>query len=90
MQKNVNVAVVNAKRVRDFAKASGKLAKTDSIDASVILAFAKAFNPIPQSISTPDEKEQRLQLLKSTISTCPYDYNGETAFRAFAKRVTSS
>lgn len=54
--KKHDVAIVNAKRVRDFAKASGKLAKTDSIDASVIMGFAKAFNPTPQAQSTPDEK----------------------------------
>lgn len=33
-KKNFNVAIVNAKRVRDYAKASGKLAKTDKIDAN--------------------------------------------------------
>src|SRR5438552_12831432 len=32
-KRKYNVAVVNAKRIRDFAKASGKLAKTDGIDA---------------------------------------------------------
>lgn len=49
-QKKFNVAVVNAKRVRDFAKASGKLAKTDGIDARVIMMFGRAFNPAPQPL----------------------------------------
>jgi len=68
--KKFKVAIVNAKRVRDFAKASGKLAKTDSIDANVIMAFAKAFNPIPQASSTAEETERlnylnrRSQLVK--------------------------
>lgn len=68
--KQFNVAVVNAKRVRDFAKASGKLAKTDRIDAQVIMAFGKAFNPIPQALSTPEEEvrrhylKRRMQLVK--------------------------
>lgn len=57
-QKKFNVAVVNAKRVRDFAKASGKLAKTDGIDAQTIMLFGKAFNPAPQ-VLTSDEEEQR-------------------------------
>ena len=35
------VVVVNPRQVRDFAKASGKLAKTDSIDALVLAASAK-------------------------------------------------
>src|SRR3990167_1850522 len=57
-RKMYSVAIVNAKRVRDFAKASGKLAKTDSIDANVIMAFAEAFNPAPQQFSTADEKKR--------------------------------
>lgn len=59
-QKKFNVAVVNAKRVRDFAKAGGKLAKTDSIDAKVIMEFGRAFNPAPQTLIAPEE-DQRLQ-----------------------------
>lgn len=57
-RKGFSVAVVNAKRVRDFAKASGKLAKTDTIDAHIIMLFGKTFNPIPQSL-TSNEEEQR-------------------------------
>lgn len=45
------VAIVNAKRVRDFAKASGRLAKTDRVDAEVIArygAFARPpVTPVP-------------------------------------------
>jgi len=58
--KKYNVAVANAKRVRDFAKASGKLAKTDGIDAKVIMAFAEALKPGAQAL-TSTEEEQRLQ-----------------------------
>jgi len=36
---------VNAKRVRDYAKALGKLAKTDKIDSHVIRLFSEAINP---------------------------------------------
>lgn len=54
-ERKFNVAVINAKRVRDFAKASGKLAKTDSIDANVIMEFGKAFNPTPQALASPEE-----------------------------------
>jgi transposase len=49
-RKKCNVAIVNAKRVRDFAKACGTLAKTDGIDASVIRYFGETFNPIPQAL----------------------------------------
>ena len=34
------VAVVNPRQVRDFAKATGRLAKTDALDAQVIAHFA--------------------------------------------------
>lgn len=37
--------VVNPRQVRDFAKATGQLAKTDSIDAAVLAHFAEAVRP---------------------------------------------
>lgn len=58
-QKKFNVAVVNAKRVRDFAKASGKLAKTDSIDAETIMHFGKTFNPVAQILASEDHNERQ-------------------------------
>jgi transposase len=39
------VAVVNPRRIRDFAKAAGQMAKTDAIDAAVIALFASALKP---------------------------------------------
>jgi transposase len=59
-QKKFNVAVVNAKRVREYAKACGKLAKTDGIDAKVIMEFGRSIKPIPQPLPSAEE-EQRLQ-----------------------------
>ncbi len=44
------VAVANPRQVRDYAKASGILAKTDSIDALVIARFGKVFKPRPALI----------------------------------------
>lgn len=43
--KGLPVAVVNPRQVRDFAKATGALAKTDRIDAAVLAAFARAIRP---------------------------------------------
>jgi transposase len=43
--KNLPAIVVNPRQVRDFAKASGQLAKTDRIDARVLAHFAAAINP---------------------------------------------
>ena len=39
------VAVVNPRQVRDFAKALGRLAKTDALDAQVLARFAAAVQP---------------------------------------------
>jgi transposase len=52
------VAVVNPRQVRDFAKALGKLAKTDAIDAEVLAHFAEVCNP-PQRV-LPDDKSEEL------------------------------
>jgi transposase len=40
-----SVAVVNPKQIRDFAKASGQLAKTDRLDAKIIASFAQKLPP---------------------------------------------
>ena len=39
------IAVVNPRHVRDFARAAGKLAKTDALDAQVLAHFAEAMRP---------------------------------------------
>ena len=44
-QAGLAVAPVNAKRVRDFARASGLLAKTDRIDAQVLLRYGELMDP---------------------------------------------
>ena len=44
-ERGIMVSVVNATRVRQFARASGKLAKTDAIDAEVIARFGELFRP---------------------------------------------
>lgn len=61
-KKKFAVCVVNAKRVRDFARASGKLAKTDKIDAKTIMLFGQAFNPLPQALVC-ECQEERGQLI---------------------------
>jgi transposase len=42
------VVVVNPRQVRDFAKATGQLAKTDAIDAQVLAQFAEVIRPEPR------------------------------------------
>jgi transposase len=52
------VAVVNPRQVRDFARATGRLAKTDRLDAAIIAAFAEAVKPQPRPL--PDAERQGL------------------------------
>ena len=46
------LAVVNPRQIRNFAKALGKLAKTDAIDAEVIALFAEKIGPRPRPVAT--------------------------------------
>jgi transposase len=52
------VAVVNPRQVRDFARATGRLAKTDRLDAASIARFAAAIRPEPRPL--PDAQRQAL------------------------------
>src|SRR5207245_9500387 len=52
---------VNPRQVRDFAKAAGKLAKTDAIDARVLAHFADAVRPAVRPL--PDAATQALSAL---------------------------
>lgn len=49
--------VVNPRQVRDFAKALGKLAKTDRIDAAVLAHFAEAIRPELRPARDPELRE---------------------------------
>ena len=53
----LRVAVVNPRQVRDFAKATGRLAKTDRIDARVIAAFGEAIKPEIRPLADEDARE---------------------------------
>lgn len=57
-QAGLPLRVVNPRQVRDFAKATGRLAKTDRIDAEVLAHFAEAVQPEPRPLQ--DEKAQQL------------------------------
>lgn len=51
-QQDIPVAVINPKRARDFSKASGRLAKTDRIDAEMLAHFGEALQPLPKPLAT--------------------------------------
>jgi transposase len=55
------VAVVNPRQVRDFARATGKLAKTDALDALVLARFADKLRPEVRPL--PDQESRNLHAL---------------------------
>jgi len=59
MEAQLPVAVVNPRQVRDFARAIGRLAKTDALDAQVLALFADRVRPEPRPI--PDSETRALQ-----------------------------
>ena len=60
------VAVVNPRQVRDFAKATGRLAKTDAIDAEVIAHFAEAVKPEVRPLKSEEEQELSALIARRT------------------------
>jgi transposase len=68
------VSVINPARVRQFARASGELAKTDPIDAAMLTAFGQAFTPEPTAARTASEIKmaalvtRRVQLLELRVA----------------------
>lgn len=61
--KGLAVAVINPRQARDYAKASGHLAKTDRVDAIVLCAFARAIRPEARPV-----KDEALVLIDALIS----------------------
>jgi transposase len=71
------VVVVNPRQVRDFAKATGRLAKTDTLDAAVLAQFAEAVRPALRPL--PDAQTQALSALltrrRQIIEMCTAEKN---------------
>ena len=57
------IVVVNPRQVRDFAKATGTLAKTDALDAAVLAHFAAAIRPPARPL-----KDTETQVLSSLVA----------------------
>lgn len=71
------VVVVNPRQVRDFAKATGRLAKTDTLDAAALAQFAEAVRPALRPL--PDAETQALSALltrrRQLIEMCTAEKN---------------
>ena len=60
------VVVVNPRQARDFARATGQLAKTDALDARALAHFADVIRPTPRPL--PDAQTQELRALLGAAS----------------------
>ena len=58
------VVVVNPRQVRDFARATGRLAKTDRLDAQVIAHFGEAVKPMLRSLPNAETQALEAQLAR--------------------------
>jgi len=54
---SIRVSVVNARQVRDLARAGGRLAKTDRIDAAMLARFGGVFAPKPTAAPSPTQNQ---------------------------------
>lgn len=67
------VAVINPRQARDFAKATGQLAKTDAVDAAMLAAFARAIRPAVRPVKDADVRDldalvtRRRQLIEMRV-----------------------
>jgi transposase len=50
----IPVAIINPRQMRDFARSTGRLAKTDSIDAEIIALYAERIRPEPREMPTTE------------------------------------
>lgn len=68
------VVALNPRQIRDFARATGKLAKTDALDAAAIARFAEAVRPEPRAVLSEDAKAlselvtRRRQVIEMTVA----------------------
>ena len=88
----ISVVMANPRQVRDFAKSTGQLAKTDRIDAAVLAHYAEAIRPQPRPL--PDELTLELRALtvrrRQIIDMIVAEKNHlATASKAIKKRITA-
>lgn len=83
--------VVNPRRARDFGKATGRLAKTDALDAFVLARFAQAIRPAPRAIPDAEAREfqkilaRRRQIIRMT--TAEKNRLGASTSKAVRRRI---
>lgn len=58
------VVIANPRQVRDFARATGRLAKTDRIDAEVLAEFGRAVRPSPRPLRNAEQEQLRALMVR--------------------------
>jgi transposase len=87
----VAVCVLNPRQTRDFARATGKLAKTDRLDAKALARFAETVRPTPRTLPDAEAEEFRSILLRRRqliqMATAEKNRLGATTSEAVARRI---
>lgn len=87
------VCVLNPRQSRDFARATGRLAKTDRLDALVLARFAEAIRPTPRTLPDQEAGEFRAILARRrqiiAMMTAEKNRLGATASKAVGRRITA-
>jgi transposase len=81
------VAIVNPRQVRDFARATGRLAKTDPIDAKILAHFAEAVKPPCRAVKDPqlDELDQLVTRHRQLVEMIVAERNRRMSLRGEAQ-----
>jgi len=88
-----NVAVVNARQVREFARVVGKLAKTDKIDAAIMASFAETIKPKIRPLGDEEARKikakvgrrrQLVEMIKAETSRLDKTYHEEVKLDVLA------
>jgi transposase len=86
------VAIVNPRQTRDFARASGRAAKTDRIDALTLADFARALRPPVRDLG--DERQHALEDLihrrRQLVVMIGSERQRHTAIKAFYERLRAA
>lgn len=61
-EQELPLILINPRQIRDFAKAMGKLAKTDRLDAETIAHFAQTIQPAPKKLPSKEQQELKEML----------------------------
>ena len=91
-QAGIRFARVNPARARDFARADGRLAKTDAIDARMLAAFARVMAPAAEQVA-PEAARNALALLAKRrdqlvrMRAQEKNRRSETSDRAMIERI---